>query len=155
MRYIHLLPEQARMLERIRRRSQKPRVRDRALALLLSYQGQSVPQLARFFGVHPNTVINWFNAFERWGLVGLYDAPRTGRRPKLTQEQAKQVKIWVKDNPQQLDRVASQVAEVFKKSVSRWTLKRIVKGQGMTWRRVRRGMPKQEDEAVLEKKSRS
>ncbi len=88
-------------------------------------------------------------------MVGLYDAPRTGRRPKLTQEQAKQVKVWVKDTPQQLDRVASQVAEVFGKSVSRWTLKRMVKGQGMTWRRVRRGMPKQEDEAVLEKKSRS
>ncbi len=94
MRYTQLLPEQARMLERIRRYSQKPRVRDRALALLLSHQGQSVPQLATFFGVHPNTVINWFNAFEHWGLVGLYDARRTGRRPKLTQEQAKQVKIW-------------------------------------------------------------
>lgn len=155
MRYIQLLPEQARMLERLRRRSQKPRVRDRALALVLSHQGQSVPQLATFFGVHRNTVINWFNAFEHWGLVGLYDARRSGRRPKLTQEQAKQVKLWAKDTPQQLDRVTSQVAEVFGQSLSRWTVKRIVKGQGMTWRRVRRGMPKQEDEAVLEKKSRS
>ena len=78
MRYIQLQPEQARMLERIRRRSQKPRVRDRALALLLSHQGQSVPQLAMFFGLHRNTMINWFNAFEHGGLVGLYDAPRSG-----------------------------------------------------------------------------
>ena len=67
MRYIQLLPEQVPMLERIRRLSKKPRTRDRALALLLSHQGQSAPKLALFFDVHRNTIINWFNAFERYG----------------------------------------------------------------------------------------
>jgi len=153
MRYIHLLPEQVRMLERIRRHSRKPRVRDRALSLLLSHQGQSVKQLAGFFGVHRNTIINWFNAFETYGLVGLYDAKGRGRTPKLDAQQRQQVKSWVKQSPQDLDRVAARVAEHFKVSVSRWTLKRAIADQGMAWRRVPRGLPKQEEPEVLEKKS--
>lgn len=155
MRYIRLLPEQARMLERIRRHSRKARVRDRALGLLLSHQGQSVNQLAAFFDVHRNTVINWFNAFERYGLVGLYDAKGRRHPPTLNPEQARQVKAWVKESPQDLDRVVGQVAERFALSVSRWTVKRAVQDQGMTWRRVRRGMPKQEAPEVLEKKPES
>lgn len=155
MRYIHLLPEQVRMLERFRRHSRKPRVRDRALSLLLSHQGQSVNQLAGFFGVHRNTIINWFDAFERYGLVGLYDAQGRGRKPKLTPEQARQVKAWVKQSPQDLDRVAARVAEHFKVSVSRWTVKRAIQDQAMAWRRVRRGLPKKEDPEVLKKKSTS
>lgn len=155
MRYIQLVPEQARMLERIRRHSRKARVRDRALGLLLSHQGRSVNQLAAFFDVHRNTVINWFNAFESYGLVGLYDAKGRGRTPKLNPEQAKQVKAWVQESPQDLDRVVGQVAEHFELSVSRWTVKRAIQDQGMTWRRVRRGMPKQEAAEVLEKKTKS
>ena len=153
MRYIHLLPEQVRMLERIRRHSRKPRVRDRALSLLLSHQGQTVGQLAAFFGVHRNTIINWSGAFETYGLVGLYDAQGRGRKPKLDTQQRQQVKAWVKQSPQDLDRVAFRVAEHFKVSVSRWTVKRAIQDQAMAWRRVRRGLPKEEEPEVLEKKS--
>jgi transposase len=140
------------MIERIRRLSQKPRTRDRALALLLSHQGKTAPELAGFFDVHRNSIINWFNAFETHGLVGLYDGARSGRRRSLNAEHAEQVKTWVKENPQNLDHVAARVAEHYGISVSRWTIKRLLKSQGMTWRRVRRGMPKQETADVLEKK---
>ncbi len=155
MRYIQLLPEQVPMLERIRRLSKKPRTRDRALALLLSHQGQSAPKLALFFDVHRNTIINWFNAFERYGLPGLYDNPRRGRRRKLNAEQVEQVKTWVKESPQNIDRVVARVAESFGLRVSRWTIKRAIKSRAMTWRRVRRGMPKQEDPEIIEKKHNS
>ena len=54
MRYIELNPVQNKMLNRIRRQSQKPLVRDRAFSLLLSSQGQTVTQLSQFFDVHRN-----------------------------------------------------------------------------------------------------
>lgn len=152
MRYIKLKSEQRQMLSRIRRQSRKPLVRDRAFCMLLSDQGQSIHQLTKFFDVHRNTIRNWFESFENDGLVGLYDCVGRGGKLKLQPHQQEAVIAWVRENPQSLDYIVHKVAQHFGLSVSRWTIKRFLKSQGLTWRRVRRGMPKQEDPIVVEKK---
>ena len=78
MRYINLTFAQRSMLTRIRWESSKSQVRDRAFCILLSDQGQSISALTQAFEVHRNTILNWFNAFENDGLIGLYDEPGRG-----------------------------------------------------------------------------
>lgn len=139
------------MLQRIRRDSQKPQVRDRAFCVLLSDQGQSILALSQAFEVHHNTIRNWFNAFEADGLVGLYDEPGRGSKPKLQPEYTAAILSWVEDRPQDLDYAVYKIAERFSVRVSRWTVQRFLKHQGHTWRRVRRGLPKAEEPEVIEK----
>jgi transposase len=152
MRYIHLNPVQYEMLSLIRRKSEKPSVRDRAFSLLLSSQGQTVSQLSQCFDVHRNTIHNWFNAFEANSLVGLYDESGRGNKSKLQSEHEEAILTWIKESPQNLDYLIHKVAQHFQLRVSRWTIKRYLKSQGLTWRRVRRGLPKQEEPQILEKK---
>jgi len=155
MRYIQLSPVQYEMLSRIRRQSLKSSVRDRAFSLLLSSQGQTVSQLSQFFDVHRNTIHNWFDAFEANSLVGLYDKSGRGGKFKLNVEHQSALLVWIKERPQNLDYLIHKVAQHFGVSVSRWTIKRFLKKQGLTWRRVKRGLPKQEDPEILEKKEKS
>ncbi len=155
MRYIQLNPVQYEMLSLIRRKSEKPAVRDRAFSLLLSSQGQTISQLSQFFDVHRNTINNWFNAFAANSLVGLYDEPGRGSKSKLKSEHQEAILIWIKESPQNLDYLIHKVAQHFHLSVSRWTIKRFLKSQGLTWRRVRRGLPKQEEPQILEKKEKN
>jgi transposase len=154
MRYIQLTSAQRSMLARIRRESIKSQVRDRAFCILLSDQSQSIPTLSQAFDVYHNTIRNWFNAFENDSLVGLYDEPGRGSKSKLQPQHKSSVIAFVEARPQDLDYAVYKIAEHFGLRVSRWTVQRFLKSQGYTWRRVRRGMPKEEAD-VVEKKQKS
>jgi hypothetical protein len=55
------------------------RARMRAHSLLLSHQRYPIPQIARLYQVDPRRVSAWMVRWQAWGLVGLYDRPRSGR----------------------------------------------------------------------------
>lgn len=54
----------------------------RVLMVALSMQGLSSTQIADLLALHPHTVRNWTHRFNRQGLPGLLDRPRSGR-PRL------------------------------------------------------------------------
>ena len=81
MRYIRgLTLETIKMLKRIEKESKYYQVRQRALCIRLSFEGQKIAQLVKIFKVRINTIYNWLNDWEKYNLVGLYN--RKGRRRK-------------------------------------------------------------------------
>jgi transposase len=139
MKYIDSLsPETVKMLERIYRQSEHHQVRQRAHCILMSFQGFTMTQLMSLFMVSRKTVFNWFQAWERAKLIGLYNEPGRGRKPLFSPEQKAQIREWVKVEPRNLKKVLEQVRETWDISASQETIKRVLKSLGMSWRRIRK-----------------
>jgi transposase len=60
----------------------------RARAVLLGAAGESVSDIARRVGRDRKWVRHWLTRFARERLVGLQDAPRSGRPPKFSPRRA-------------------------------------------------------------------
>lgn len=70
-------------LETTYRQSRKHRERQRAHAILLSAQGYSLDQLASILESDRDTISRWLDRWQERGIVGLTDAPRSGRPAKI------------------------------------------------------------------------
>ncbi|MBF0564389.1 MAG: helix-turn-helix domain-containing protein [Nitrospirae bacterium] len=78
------------------------------------------------------------NGWEKVGLVSLYDKKGRGRIPKLNNEQEERVKELTKTFPKNINRICALVKEEFGISVSKWTIKRILKTLKFSWHRIRK-----------------
>jgi len=153
MRFIRdLTPENIKLLQRISKESKYYQVRNRAKCLILSYQGLSIKQLMVIFGVGRKTIYNWFTKWEDEKVVGLYNNQGRGRKPKLNDEQKEQVKAWTKKEPKILLRIVEKVRKEWGITISKDTVKRIIKKLEMRWKRMKRGLTKEPDEWELEVK---
>jgi transposase len=104
----------------------------------LSNQGTEVTELARFFSKTERTIYEWLNQWESHHFAGLYDKKGRGRKPKLNVAQRHQVREWSKKHPKNLRKIVALVREKYGISVSRRTIKRILKSLNFSWRRIRR-----------------
>ena len=149
MRFIRgLSKETIKMLERIYKQSKYHQVRQRAQSIKLSYQGSTIKDLIMIFNVSRLTITNWLDDWDTFGLVGLYDNKGRGRKPKLNDEQKKQVKQWTKESPKNLDVVIKNLREAWNIEVSKETIKRTLNLFEMSWHRIKRGVagqPEPED----------
>lgn len=91
MLHITLTPDHQAALIQLVRHSPSHRVRQRSQALLWSHQGKKREQIADLFQVKADTVTAWFRRWLTRPLPDqLADAARSGRRPKLDENQKKQ-----------------------------------------------------------------
>jgi transposase len=67
------------------------RIVERANIILRCLQGKSVGEIARYLKVRPNTVIDWRRRFEKEGINGLRDRPRSGKPRRYNAEFRNQV----------------------------------------------------------------
>src|SRR6266700_2617631 len=67
------------------------RARMRAHSLLLSHQRYTIPHIARIYQVDQRRVSAWIDRWQAWGLVGLYDRPRSGRPSIFNAEEQQKV----------------------------------------------------------------
>jgi transposase len=163
-----LTPENIKLRQRISRESKYYQVRNRAKCLILSYQGLSIKQLMVIFGVSRKTIYNWFTKWEDEKVVGLYNERGRGRKSKLNDEQKEQVKAWAKKEPRQLLSIVQKAKKEWGITVSKDTIKRIIKKLQMRWKRMdisrwrvqlanrvlmKRGLSKEPDEWELEVKT--
>jgi transposase len=81
MVYIHLTEGQRDELNAISRQA-IGRVALRAHMVLLSDRGFTVPQIAAIHACGQDVVLTWLHRYERKGVSGLEDEPRSGRPPK-------------------------------------------------------------------------
>jgi transposase len=81
MIFVQLSNEQRRELERVSRQA-VGRVALRAHMVLLSGRGYSVPQIAVIHDDGCDVVRQWLHRYEREGIAGLDDEPKSGRPPK-------------------------------------------------------------------------
>ena len=72
-------------------------------------------------------VSHWLDHWEKAGLSGLYDAPRSGRPPIYTAIDGVHLKAFLDESPQQLRQAQAQLIEQTGKSSSLDTVKRLLK----------------------------
>jgi len=98
VRYIKELDEETiKILERIIKEDEHYKSRYRSQAILLSYQGKSVNELANIFGCKIRTIYRWLDRFESEKVEGVYELKGRGRKPLLTIEtDAKKVRAYIK-----------------------------------------------------------
>lgn len=139
MRYIsNLTQDTLKLLKRIYCHSKYYQVRQRAHCIQLSYQGYSIAELMKIFEVSRNTIYNWFNAWELSRFAGLYNHPGRGRKKLLNAPQEQQIKKWVKETPKNLEKVQEKIKKEWRITISKKTIKRIIKAACMGWYRIKR-----------------
>ena len=128
MKYVKELTEAERVtLREAWKEGPTGRVRQRAHALYLSAQGYRIPQLVPIFEVDRDTLSGWIDDWEREGLVGLYDKPRSGRPPIYSVEEQHRLRELVDEQPRQLKGAQAQLALETGKQASARTLARVLK----------------------------
>ena len=67
-------------------RTMEARLVERAQIVLKCLEGEGVAEIARHLKIRPNTVIEWRRRFEREGIKGLRDRPRSGKPKQYNAE---------------------------------------------------------------------
>jgi transposase len=137
MRFIVLSEERVSMLTRIYKQSKYHRVRQRAHCILLSNDGQKIPELKKIFKADLTTIYNRFNAWESESLVGLYDRKGKGRKSVLTPEIKDKIREMIKEYPKKISHICGLIEENFGVSVCVRTVQRFLKAADFTWKRIR------------------
>jgi len=70
--------------------------------VLLSNDGKRVAESCALFQREPNGVRKWIKRYNRYGIVGLYDLPRTGRPQKVAPQVKPPIDADLQKSPQQL-----------------------------------------------------
>lgn len=73
------------------------RTRMRAQGMSRLAQGLTLQQVADEFEVHLNSVENWCQRWDEFGLVGLFEGRHTGRPRKLSDEEQRQLGDLARD----------------------------------------------------------
>lgn len=133
-------------LQQARDTGETRRIRQRAHAILLSYEGTSVLEIARIFDANRNTVGIWLDRWDAEGLDGLSDKPRPGSPPKLDEREQEKALEMLKSSPQSSNAVLSRIKDETGKQISGATLKRIAKKAGLSWKRMRKSLRSKRDQ---------
>lgn len=137
--------EQEKELNRIIKESEKPRIRQRAQAILLSSKKYHIDKIAEICEVHRNTVSSWIDQWENSGFNGLQDRPRSGRPSILTESEKQLVIELAKENPRSVLKIIALLIEQTGKRVSDTTIKRLLKAAKFTWKRIRKSVKSKQD----------
>ncbi len=143
-------PDQQQQLEHLAEHDPSRRVRMRAHSLLLSSRGTNIDEIAHIYQVHRNTVSSWIDHWEQWGVNGLADRPRSGGPPKLTAPEKEVAQALLKAYPNAPNRVLAVLHEKTGKTISRSSLKRIAKGAGLRWKRMRKSLKSKRDDQAFD-----
>jgi transposase len=73
--------------------------RRRKLAVGRINSGYTQKEVAEFLGVHPRTVQRWMQTYREHGMRGLKARPASGRPPKLSLPQEREVLRWFRQSP--------------------------------------------------------
>jgi transposase len=131
MRYISSLDSLEKLtLEEGFRNHTKHHFRSRCKSILMSDEGFSVPEIARFFKVRTRTIHTWFDRWESFGVSGLTILPGRGRRTVLNEVSSDEISIIekaVSEHPQNLGGVCKHLQEQLGLSVTKKMLQRFLK----------------------------
>ena len=131
-----------------------PRTRDRIEMVRLSGADWSVPQIARHLRFHEQTVRTWLKAYLAGGFDNLDDRPHVGQSSAITPDILAQVRRWTQTNERTWNapQVAEQVEQVFgiRRSVQQW--RRLLRRDGLTYKRTRRSLRHKQKPALVARK---
>lgn len=145
-----LLEHEFITLEEAFKNHTKHRCRIRAHAVLSSYHGFSIKQIAQILLVRPDTVSSWIDLWLDVGISFLSDAKRTGRPEIYNKAENQRLKELVDEEPYQLKRAQSIMASKTGKMVSKSTIKRILKKINYSYKRARHSLKNKRDPLAFE-----
>jgi putative transposase len=97
------LPEEGlREIVEAIKHDKRPEVCHRAMGLRLLHEGKSPKEVAEFLGVSQPTVYDWHHRWQREGVEGLVNRPKSGRPAKATDSYVKQLEEAVEQDSQDL-----------------------------------------------------
>ncbi len=94
-----------------------PYLRERAHAVLLSHRGYSLDQIADILGVQYQTVSNWIDQWEDYGITGLYKHHGGGATAIFSTEEVERFKELVKDEPRRIRHAKAVLEEETEKKL--------------------------------------
>jgi transposase len=106
--------------------------RKRAHAILLSSKGITINQLQDIFEVDRDTISAWIKRFETSGVEGLKSLPIPGRPPIYTEDELRQLKDLIDQEPRQIKKAQAALQQATGKSSCTVTLKRALKKSSAT-----------------------
>jgi transposase len=83
-------------------------------------------------------------------VIALSDSPRSGRPPKLTEEEKQTAANLIRKNPRSVKTVIAKLFEITGKTVSKWTIRRLSRAAGLTWKRIRKSLRSRRDDERFE-----
>ena len=140
-----LMKAETMTLEELFRHHPDHRTRIRAHGILLSSKGFSIANISKFYEVNRDSTSRWLDSWENEGLVGLFDDKKSGRPPKLNEEEQKKVFDYVNEEPRSVKQAVAKIEREHNKIVSVKTVKRILKKGRMIWKRVRTSLRSKRD----------
>jgi transposase len=145
---VELTEEEERTLRELRQGNNVPqRVKDRAEAVRLNAQGWYVEKIAAYLAWSLKAVREAIKRWKEKGLGGLWDQARVGRPPILSAEDMACIKKWLREEERTYN--AQQIVERLRKErkveISATRLRRILKEEGIRWKRTRSSHKKKQD----------
>ncbi len=113
-----LTDEQKSQLKAIMKSNAPQSKRRRAHAILLSFRGYSIDQIASIYEVDRDHVSRWFEWWTEFGFERLGDDERSGRPPKLSLGEQEQVIEIVREEPRSIKRAVAEVDRRMKKKLA-------------------------------------
>ncbi|MBT3712908.1 MAG: IS630 family transposase [Anaerolineae bacterium] len=139
MRYVETLSEKDKEdLGSLFKNHVSHNVRRRAHTVLLSAQKFRINEIARIYQIHRETIRDTLTRWEEKGIEGLYDLPKDGRPPSLSDEEEKKALEALEKDPRSTKKALALIQKETDKFLSEWTLKRIAKKHGLRWKRMRK-----------------
>lgn len=146
-RFIEKLTKaQVQRLEELRDKGGSKRIRQRAHAVLLSFDGTTVNELVRIFGINRNSICLWLDRWDLEGFQGLADRPRPGAPPKLDEQEQVLALQLLEKTPQSTNTALLEIQKETGKQISSDTLKRLAKRKGLIWKRMRKSLRSKRDQ---------
>lgn len=149
-------------LETLYHETKDVRIRQRVQIILLAVERQMVAQqIASIVRTNDQTVRNWIKRFNREGLAGLYDEPRSGAPPKVTVAYRQRLVEIVRRRPRALgqpyslwtlQRLADYLAEETGIRVSHVTVRQILSEHDIVLSRPQHKITSPDPEYELKKR---
>jgi len=114
-------------LEAAYKNHQTSRVRNRALVIILYHKCFQMKDIADICGISRQAASRTINKWEKFGIRGLYDAPRSGRPHALTPEDEEFVHKIVEEEPRSTKKIRINIEDQRGKTVSSSTVRRVIK----------------------------
>lgn len=118
------------------------RERDRAETILLLAAGHSVQSVAEEQGLCREAVRVRRRKWLKFGLASLPDRPRSGAPSKLTDEQRRQLGLWVESEALSSRALLTRLEREYRVVIGRTTLRMELQRLGYVWKRTRYSLKK-------------
>lgn len=145
MRYINIVSREIKELKQTLKENVSQQYFIRVQAIVLSSKGYGISEISQMLDVHYNSVYQWIEKYEAKGKDGLLDKSGRGRHKIINESEIPKLEELVKENPRRINALMPKIIQTLGKPMSHWTVKRALKLQDYTYRRVRSSLKDKQD----------